>query len=179
MSIDKGLMDKLQKYAKVGGVVFIILGMIGILFPTFMTISTVFFVSYLMLFAGIIGAALTWMSNPNDWSGWLKSFALVIVALYMIFYPAQGAGTLGLLLSIYYFMDAFASLGIAFASQEKKAKLVWFFNALMSFGLAIIFIANWPFSSLWLVGFFLGISLFLDGIALLSGGLILSKIEKE
>ena len=120
IDINEGIIDKLQKYAKVGGVIFLILGTIGILFPTFMTMSTVIFVSYLMFFAGISGVILTWMSNPNDWTGWLKSFALIVVAAYMMFYPVQGAGTLGLLLSIYYFMNAFGSFGIALASQDKN-----------------------------------------------------------
>ncbi|MCF6309988.1 MAG: DUF308 domain-containing protein [Sulfurimonas sp.] len=179
MDINKVLVDKFKKYAKVGGALFLILGTVGILFPTFMTISTVIFVSYLMLFAGISAASLTWASNPNDWAGWLKSFALIGVALYMIFYPIQGAGTLGLLLSIYYFMDAFASFGIALSSQGQKHKFVWLFNALTSFALAIIFVVNWPFSSIWLVGFFVGISLFFDGIALLFGGLFLNEIKKD
>ena len=178
IDINRVLIDKLKKYTKIGGVLFIILGTIGILFPTFMTISTVIFVSYLMLFAGISAASLTWMSNRDDWAGWLKSFALIIVSLYMIFSPISGAGTLGLLLSVYYFMDAFAGFGIALSSQDNKHKWVWMFNALTSFALATIFIINWPFSSMWLVGFFVGISLFFDGLALLFGGVFLSEIEK-
>lgn len=179
IDIDRVFIDKLNKYAKVGGVVFLLLGVVGILFPTLMTMSTVIFVSYLMLLAGISGASLTWMSNPNDWAGWLKSFALIVVALYMILYPIQGAGTLGLLFSIYYFMDAFASFGIAFSSQGQKHKLLWFFNALLSFILAIVFLLNWPFSSVWLVGFLVGVTLFFNGIALLSGGILLSKLKKD
>ena len=178
INLNKVLVDKFKKYAKIGGIVFMLLGMVGILFPTFMTMSTVIFVSYLMLFAGISAASLTWVSNREDWAGWLKSFALIAVSLYMIFYPISGAGTLGLLLSVYYFMDAFAGFGIALSSQDKKHKLVWMFNALTSFALAVLFIINWPFSSVWLVGFFVGVSLFFDGIALLFGGRFLDQIEK-
>jgi len=35
LDIDKTLMHKLQKYTKIGGVLFIILGAVGIFFPTF------------------------------------------------------------------------------------------------------------------------------------------------
>ncbi len=38
---------------------------------------------------------------------------------------------------------------------------------LASLALAVIFIAGWPFNSLWLVGLLVGISLLFDGIALL------------
>jgi len=179
MDMNKALVEKFKKYAKIGGVLFILLGIIGIVFPIFMTFGTLAFVSYLMLFAGVSSAWLTWVSNRHDWTGWLKSFILILVAIYMIVYPMSGVATLGLLFSIYYFMDAFASLGIAFSVEGQKHKWIWIFNAITSLVLAIIFIIDWPFSSLWLVGFLVGISLFFDGIALLSGGAFLNEVEKE
>ncbi|HFU76917.1 MAG TPA: hypothetical protein ENK68_00235, partial [Epsilonproteobacteria bacterium] len=94
-------------------------------------------------------------------------------------YPMEGAATLGLLFSIYFFMDAFAGFGIAFSSEEKKHTWIWVLNGITSLALAIIFIINWPFSSLWLVGFFVGISLLFDGIALLLGGAFLNEVAKE
>ena len=91
----------------------------------------------------------------------------------------QGVATLGLLFSIYFFMDAFAGFGLAFSAEGQKHKWIWLFNATTSLILAIIFIISWPFSSLWLVGFFVGVSLFFDGIALLVGGSTLQHDEDE
>ena len=179
MKINQTLVDKFKKYAKIGGVLFILLGAVGIFFPTFMTFGTLAFVSYLMLLAGISAGALTWASNREDWAGWLKSFILIIVASYMIFYPLQGVATLGLLFSIYFFMDAFGGFGLAFSAQGKKHQWAWLFNAVISLALAIIFLIGWPFSSLWLVGFFVGVSLFFDGLALLIGGSVLDDVEKD
>jgi len=179
INMNKELIEKFKKYAKIGGILFIVLGIIGILFPTFMTLSTLVFVSYLMLFAGVSSAMLTWASNRHDWTGWLKSFILVAVALYMIFYPMAGAATLGLLFSIYFFMDAFAGFGVSFSAEGKKHKWIWLFNAISSLVLAIIFVIGWPLTSLWLVGFFIGISLFFDGVALLVGGSALNALDKE
>ncbi len=179
MNIDKELLDTFKKYAKIGGFLFIILGAIGIFFPTFMTLGTLVFVSYLMLFAGVSSATLTWMSNRGDWAGWLKSLLLIAVALYMIFYPMGGVATLGLLFSFYFFMDAFGSFGLGFSAQDKKHKWVWIFNAVTSFVLAVIFLINWPFTSLWLIGFFVGISLFFDGIALIVGSYAVDELEEE
>ena len=179
MNINQEVVDTFKKYAKIGGFLFIILGAIGIFFPTFMTLGTLIFVTYLMLFAGVSSATLTWMSNRKDWAGWLKSLLLIGVALYMIFYPMSGVATLGLLFSFYFFMDSFGSFGLGFSAQDTKHKWVWFFNAITSFILAIIFIIGWPFTSLWLVGFFVGISLFFDGIALIVGGYAVDKIEED
>ncbi len=179
INLDKDVIDTFKKYAKIGGVLFIVLGLIGIFFPTFMTLGTLVFVTYLMLFAGVSSATLTWMSNRKDWAGWLKSLLLIGVALYMIFYPVGGIATLGLLFSFYFFMDSFGSFGLAFSATDKKHKWVWILNAITSLALAIIFIIGWPLTSLWLVGLFVGISLFLDGVALIVGGYTIDNLEKE
>ena len=179
MDINQKVLDKFKKYAKAGGIIFMLLGLLGIIFPTFMTLGTLVFVSYLMLFAGVSSATLTWMSNRHDWAGWLKSLLLIGVALYMIFYPMVGVATLGLLFSFYFFMDAFGSFGLGFSAQDTKHRWVWIFNAVTSFILAVIFLINWPFTSLWLIGFFIGISLFFDGIALIVGSYAVDELEEE
>jgi len=179
LNLDQDVLDAFKKYAKIGGFLFVILGAIGIFFPTFMTLGILIFVSYLMLLAGISSTILTWMSNRGDWAGWLKSLLLIGVALYMLFYPMSGVATLGLLFSFYFFMDAFGSFGLGFSAKDNKHKWIWIFNAITSFVLALIFLINWPFTSLWLVGFFVGISLFFDGISLIVGAYSVDNLEEE
>ncbi len=179
MRLNKSLVDAFKKYAKFSGVVFIIMGLVGILYPTLMTVSTVVFVAYLMLVAGLYGAWMTWKSNRKDWTGWLKSFALLFVSLMMLFYPMEGVATLGLLLAVYFFMDAFASMGLAFSLKPDKIWWLWFFNALTSLVLGVLFLVNWPLSSLFLIGLLVGISLLFDGIALLFGGMFFAAREDE
>jgi len=179
MNINKELVDSFKKYAKISGSIFIVLGMIGIIFPTFMTISTEIFVSYLMLFAGILAGWMTWTSNRRDWAGWLKSFALIIVSSIMLFYPMEGIATLGLLLAIYFFMDAFSGFGLAFSLKPQKIWWMWLINAVTSLAIGVIFLIDWPFSSLFMIGLLVGISLLFDGIALLFGGVFIDEVEKE
>jgi len=45
--------------------------------------------------------------------------------------------------------------------------------------LGTIFVVGWPFSSLFMVGLLVGISLMFDGIALLMGGKFLDSVENE
>ncbi len=175
---EESMFESISKHAKVAGVIFIILGIIGIVFPIFMTLATVVFISWLMLFAGIMAGYFTYLTNREDWLGWLKSVVLIGVALFMFFYPMSGVGTVGLLLTIYFFMDSFAGFGITSTMYPNKGWWAWLINALLSFGLGVIFLMGWPFSSLYLVGIFVGISLFFDGIALFSTGRLFHKIDK-
>lgn len=175
------LSKKLAKYSTVAGIVFIILGLVGIFIPKFMTLATLYFFSYLLLFAGIFLATFTWMGNRKDWIGWLKSFILIFISLYMILSPMGGVATMGLLLSMYFFMDAFANFVFAMSvrnTTSDKTWWMWLLNAIASVILGVIMIIGWPFSSLYLVGLFVGISLFIDGWVLLMGGKILKNINK-
>ncbi len=174
----ESLLAKIGKHAKIAGVIFIILGVIGVVFPAFVTLATVAFVSWLMFFAGVLASYFTWVTNRSSWLGWLKSIALIAVALFMIFYPMSGVGTIGLLLSIYFFVDAFAGFGLARAMYPSKGWLVWLVNALLSFALGLFFVIGWPFSSLYLIGIFIGISLLFDGITLFFTGRLFHKIDK-
>ena len=66
MNINKNLVDNFKKYAKISGTIFILLGLAGIIYPAFMSLTTLAFVSYLMIFAGIMAGWMTWTSNKND-----------------------------------------------------------------------------------------------------------------
>ena len=179
MNINKNLIDSFKKYSKIGGVLFILLGAVGIAFPMVMSLTTLAFVSYLMIIAGFFSGWLTWQSNKEDWAGWLKSFILALTGLFMILYPTIGVATLGMLFAIYFFMDAFAGFGLAFSLKPQKIWWLWLFNAITSLVLGVLFIVGWPLSSMFLVGLLVGISLFFDGIALLTGGMVVDKMEKE
>ena len=177
--IKESLLGTVSKDAKIAGIIFIILGIAGILFPVFMTLITVTFIAWLMLIAGLMAGYFTYLSNAKDFLGWLKSVILIGIALLMLFYPMNGAGTIGILFIIYFFMDAFAGFGIASTIHPNRAWWAWFINALISFALGVIFIIGWPFSSLYLVGIFVGFSLFFDGIVLFFTGSLFHKMDKS
>lgn len=179
MNINKNLVDNFKKYATISGTLFIIIGIIGMIFPTIMSLTTLLFLSYLMLLAGLASGWMTWMSNKEDWAGWLKSFVLVLMALFMLFYPLQGIAALGLLFAIYFFMDAFSSFGLAFSLKPQKVWWIWLVNALTSLALGSILVVGWPFSSPFIVGVLVGISLIFDGFALIAGGKFLESVDNE
>jgi uncharacterized membrane protein HdeD (DUF308 family) len=176
--IEDELFEKFSKYSKIAGAVFVILGLVGILYPTFMTMATVTFVAWLMMFSGLMAGYFTYISNKSDIAGWLKSFVLIGIAALMIFYPMSGIGTVGLLLAIYFFMDSFAGFSMALSMRPASGWLWWMINAIFSMLIGILFIVGWPLSSLYLIGLLVGFSLFFDGIALLVTGSIFKKMSK-
>ncbi len=176
---DQLLLTKFGKNAKIAGVVFMIIGAIGAIYPVFMSLATVAFVAWLMLFGGIIGGYFTYATDPKDIGGWMKSFILVIIALYILFKPMAGIATVGLLFSIYFFMDSFGNFSLATSNYPRKGWWLWLLNAVMSLIIAVIFVWQWPFSSLYLIGLLVGFSLFFDGLVLFLGGKTLKDMAEN
>ncbi len=175
--LEDELVHKFSKYTKIAGVVFLILGVVGILYPSLMTLATVTFISWIMLFAGLMAGYFTYLSDKDDHIGWLKSFILIGISLFMILYPMSGIGTIGLLLSIYFFIDAFASFSMSITMKPSKGWIIWLINGIFSLALGVLFILGWPLTSVYLIGLFVGFSLFFDGVSLLTIGSIFKKMS--
>jgi uncharacterized membrane protein HdeD (DUF308 family) len=173
------LLGKYKKQAKTAGIIFIVLGLIGALFPVFASFATVVFVSWLMLLAGLLAGYFTYITDKRDFSGWLKSIILVGIAIYMLVSPLGGIATLGLLFSIFFFMDAFSGFMLASSFYPNKGWGLWAINAVLSLVMAVVFIVGWPFTSMYLVGLLVGFSLFFDGIALLMASNALETEQNE
>ncbi len=175
LDMDEETKNRVSKNFKITGIVLMLLGIGGILFPGIMSLATLFFVAWMMLFGGLMTGYFTWMSDRSDWLGWLKTFILVATALLLIFKPMPGIAAVGMLLAIYFLFDSFGNMAIAFTMKPAKGWWLWLLNGIFSLLLAVIFLVGWPFSSLYLVGLFVGISLFIDGIVLITLGSYLKK----
>jgi uncharacterized membrane protein HdeD (DUF308 family) len=162
------LLEKFSKNSKIVGIVFIILGLVGIFYPAFMSVTSAIIFGWLLLFSGFFAGYHTYYNNKSDWLGWLKTFVLVFVGGLTIINPLPGVATLGILFSIYFAFDGFSSIALAFSSRGHGMWLMILLNGIISLILSFLFIADWPFGSMFYVGLFVGISLLVDGIVLLS-----------
>ena len=174
---NKEFLQKFAKHSKIAGVIFLLLGLVGIFYPVIMSLTTAYFVAFLFLLSGFMIAFHTYNTDKKDWLGWLKAFLYLLTGILVTIYPIPGVAALGIILAIYFFMDGFASF--ALAGQLKGQKYNWLIviNGILSIILGVIFLVYWPFGSLVLVGLFVGISLFFDGIVLLTMSSAIKKID--
>ena len=168
-----------SKHAKIVGIILILLGMAGVIFPQIMSMVVVILVAWLMLLAGLVSGFFTWKLNARSWLGWLKSGILFFMGAFLIFYPLPGVATLGLIFAIYFFVDGFSGLSLALYLRPNRGWWTWLANGTLSIGLAIIFLWQWPFSAAWLVGLFIGISLVFDGLSFFLMGRALNTMEDQ
>ena len=172
-------LEVFKKNAKTVGIVLMVVGFWGAIFPVAASVTTVIFLSWILLFAGALTGYFTYKSDAGDWRGWLKSLIFVGVGIYMFLNPAGGIATLGLLFSIYFFMDAFSGFALASSFYPDKGWGIWAINAFLSHVMAMIFVTGWPHTSVVLIGLLVGFSLFFDGLALVMGVKVLQQIERD
>ncbi len=177
--LDKDLVEKFEKYSKVAGIIFLLLGAMGIVFPVIMSLATSIFFGWLLILSAFLSAYHTYNTDKKDWLGWLKAFIFFVTGALIVINPLPGVAALGIIFAVYFFMDSFASFALAFDTKPKKGWWLALLNGVLSIVLAIVFLMNWPFSSLWLVGLFVGISLVFDGAVLLTFSKNAKEIEKE
>lgn len=163
---------QLRKRTKWFAIGLILLGLIGVILPQVMSITLSLLIATLLILAGIITGYLTWLNYFRSGLAWLKPFFLISLGLLIALYPLAGAAALGLLLIVYFLLDGFAGISFAFVLRPMGGWIWTLINGIISLVLAVVFLATWPFSSVWLVGLLVGISLIIDGLALF--GLVLS-----
>ena len=175
LSIDKKVLDKFGPYTLITGILLVALGTVGFLLPGLMSLSTAIFVGWLLLVGGSLWAIHTCKYGPKNVIDWIKPVLLFTVGGLMLFYPVLGVEAVGLLLAVYLLLDAMHSFAIAQSIRPAKGWGWMILNGAASVALALLLLVGWPATSLWLVGLYVGISLLLDGWALIAIGWMLRK----
>ncbi len=172
LTTNTDLIKKFGKYSIFTGFLLILLGITGVMLPEIMSIETTLFVASFMLVGSIFWAIHTFKYSRTSVMDWLKPLILLIVGTVLLFNPGLGIAALGLFLAFYLMLDAFSSFSMAQILYPDKGWGWMLINGFISLLLSLLFLFGWPQSSLWLVGLFVAISLFFDGLSLVIIGWI-------
>ncbi|RMG38785.1 MAG: hypothetical protein D6720_00605 [Gammaproteobacteria bacterium] len=160
------LNDPMRGHLRSAGLVLMLIGVLGILLPEAITITLNLLIAGLFLVAGVVTAWLNWVDYRQSLVAWLKPFLLLLLGILLAVQPQILAAALGLLLMLYFFFDAYASISFGLSLRPMPGSGWAVANGVVSFFLGLVFLVGWPFSSMTLVGLLIGISLFLDGLTL-------------
>lgn len=149
------------------GVLLLIAGSIAIALPPLAGIAAGFFFGWLLLIAGVAHLVYAWSVGGAGAVIWqfLIGVVYVVAALYMLVLPVAAMVTLTLVLAFYIVVSGIFEL-VVFARMRRLRGSVWFLvDGLVSLLFAGLLFFHWPWSSLWFIGTFVGISIVLSGIA--------------
>lgn len=148
------------------GIVLLVLGFGAMSAATFTTLLTVVILGFIILISGIVIAIDTLIFWRRKWSGFfmhlLLSILYIAAGVILIKNPLEGSVSLTFILGIFYLIMGVFRVGTFTALRAPRWGWGWL-NGFISMILGILILVNWPASSLYLLGIFVGIDLVFCG----------------
>jgi len=151
------------------GIVLMLIGVACIVGDVTATFTTVIVFGWLLMIGGVF--ALIQAFHTRSWSGF---FLYLLSALFrgftgyiLVRYPLTGAASLTLILASFFIVGGvFRAIG---ASMVQFPRWGWsVFSGIVSAALGIMLISEMPVSSVWFIGFAIGVDLIVDGSSLVA-----------
>jgi uncharacterized membrane protein HdeD (DUF308 family) len=162
------------------GIVFTFLGAVCVIGNVTATFATVLFFGWMLLFSGVLG--LVHAFRTHTWQGFLLSLLGALfrgfTGYLLIRYPLAGAASLTLILASFFIVSGtFRAIGSGILKVPRWGWSV--FSGLVSLALGIMLLAQMPVSSVWFIGFAVGVDLICDGAALIGFGTAIHQVLPE
>ncbi|MDX3238333.1 DUF308 domain-containing protein [Streptomyces sp. ME03-5709C] len=154
------------------GVVLVVGGLLGLFYVGFATVTSMLLFGWLLLVGGVVGLVQAVLNRRSTFF-WL---ALVVAALYIaagvvvIRNPEQTAAALTMFAALLFLTGGIFRL---FGGMVVRGPhMVWtLVQGAVGIALAVLVLADWPESSLYVIGAFFSLALLFDGLGLLGAGL--------
>jgi uncharacterized membrane protein HdeD (DUF308 family) len=159
------------------GIALIALGVVCIMGDVTATLVTVLALGWLLVIGAVV--ALVQAFRTYDWSGFFLYFLTALlrgVAGYVLIrYPGSGEVSITILLaSLFIVGGLFRTVG---ATSMRFPSWGWTaFSGIVSFIVGFLLIYQLPTTSLWFIGFLVGVDFIFDGIALITLGTAVKRV---
>lgn len=162
------------------GILLILLGTIAVGSSVIMTLATMVFIGWLMIFGGVLQAGHAW--TCKGWGGFfldLLTGILYAVAGFMIV-ANPGASAVALTLLISMFLIFGGIFRIAVAVSVRFQNWGWLLlHGVVNLLVGIAIWQQWPLSGLWVIGLVVGIDMVFNGWSLVMLGLAAKNLPPE
>ncbi|MFV0445359.1 MAG: HdeD family acid-resistance protein [Planctomycetaceae bacterium] len=154
------------------GILLIMLGSVAIGYSVVTTLTTMIFIGWLMIFAGILQSAHAF--NCRSWGGFffdlIAGILYTVVGFFMITEPGETSITLTLLIAASLIVSGLFRVAAAIATRFPHwGWLV--LSGIINIALGVMIWRQWPLSGLWVIGMFVGIDMLFNGWALFMLGM--------
>jgi uncharacterized membrane protein HdeD (DUF308 family) len=162
------------------GILLIVLGTMALGSALLMTLASVFFFGWILIFAGVIEVVHAFWHK--QWSGFfldlLTGVLYGVVGVMMVSDPQASAALLTLLIALFLVFEG--AFRIVMSLTMRYPHWGWLLlNGVVSFLLGVLIWRRWPVSGLWVIGLFVGIEMLLNGWSLVMLGLFGRKFTEE
>lgn len=159
----------------------IVLGVLAIFMPA---IASAFFTSvigWITLISGVVMIIEAFQSRPirGFWLNLLVGIFYLIAGIYILFNVGAAVLALTFAFGVLFIIEGIYTIIMAFTGRAGH-RMSWLvgLNGIITLILGIMVINRFPFSALWLIGLYMGISLLMSGISLLAAALAVRRATR-
>lgn len=167
-------------YFFVAGIALVVLGSIAMGSTILVTFTAMVFYGVLMLMGGGIQIASSFWAR--DWSGvffsLLEGLLFLVIGLFFVRDPGDAAAAMTLLIAAFLMVSGLFRI-IASISHRFHHWILALIGGVLNLALGMIIYAQWPLSSLWVIGLFIGIEMVFSGWTWIMLSLSLRKIGRH
>ena len=157
----------------------IILGILAIIAPAIASAFFTAMIGWITLISGGVMIVQSFRSHPvrGFWLNLIVCILYAIAGIYILLNLGKALLALTLAFGILFVVEGIFTIIMAF-TQRAGRSMSWLvvLNGMVTMILGIMVLNRWPFSALWLIGLYVGISLLMSGISLLVAALAARKV---
>jgi uncharacterized membrane protein HdeD (DUF308 family) len=154
------------------GIGLIVLGVAALILPPLASIGIAIIIGWLLLFGGVFGLLTTLVGRhaPGFWWSLASSLIAIVAGVLLFGWPATGALSLTMILTVFLLADGLATIMMAFGYRRAEhRRWGWLLvNGVLDLVLAAIILVALPASALWAIGIIVGIDLIFGGSSLVA-----------
>jgi len=180
MELKEEFLNSLKSASKkvtIFAVVLIVLGVLSILLPAYIGLTITVIIGILFVIGGALRTIFAFITT--SWGSAILRFLFGLVMLlggiWLIANPEMGMTTLTIILAIMFVVDGISEVMFSFFLKPIGGGTIMLLDGIFSIVLGILIFAKWPASGEWAIGLLVGIKLVIDGIALLTLGMVSKK----
>ncbi|WP_133131326.1 HdeD family acid-resistance protein [Legionella yabuuchiae] len=147
------------------GILFVILGCIGLGMVVGLTLVSVFFLGILLLIAGL--SQLIDVFKSKDWHA--SIWHALIAVLYLIgsgvilYQPLLASTVITAIIAAVLIIIGVIRIIMAFSLRDASGWGWMLFAGIVAVFLGVLILAQWPWSGLWVIGVFISVELIVNG----------------
>lgn len=148
-------------------VLVILAGLLAIILPVVAGVAVTLLVGWVLLLVGLLHLFFAFSGRTASTRVWelLLGIVYVLAGGYLIFHPLVGLTTLTLLLAAYLLVKGLLEFVQYFQTSPRRGLTWLILDGIINIVLAVIIWSQWPFSSVWVIGTLIGISILFSGLS--------------
>ena len=177
--IQKGV-KKTSKSVMLIGILALVLGIVAVIYPAGFGKISVVVIGVFLVIGGILRLtfAIISFSMGSLLLRYLYAILMIIAGIWIIMNPDMGLEALTMIMAIYFIIDGITGIVFSFSLMPIGGGLYLLISGVIGVALGILIFTNWPESSIYVMGIYIGVKLIIDGLMLALTGSAVHKTTK-